>query len=91
MNTVTATKAFIDVLEELKRENYRRQFHDSVLSILCDKLNDHKLWSEVCCGTGQEYITSTYGEQAYELYLEVDELSKGEGSFKMPSWGTYGT
>ena len=91
MNTTASTKAFIDVLEGLKRENYRTQFHDCVLSILRDKLNDHKLWSEVCCGRGQEYITSTYGNQAYELYLEVNEIAEGEGSFEMPSWGTYGT
>jgi hypothetical protein len=74
---------FISILNKLKESNYRQGFSDSVLSILCDELNDRKLWSKVCCGYGKEYITETYGE--------VVDLSKQEGAFVMPAWGTKGT
>ena len=82
---------FISILNKLKQSNYKQGFSDSVLSILCDELNDRKLWSKVCCGYGKEYIIETYGEDAYSLYTEVAELSEQEGSFIMPAWGTKGT
>lgn len=82
---------FISVLNKLKQSNYREGFADTVLSILCDELDDQTLWSKACCGYGKEYITETYGEDAYSLYEEVVELSKQEGAFVMPSWGTKGT
>ena len=82
---------FESILIKLKESNYRQGFADSVLSILCDELDDQTLWSKVCCGYGKDYITETYGEDAYSLYEEVDELSKQEGAFVMPAWGIKGT
>lgn len=72
---------FISILNKLKQSNHRQGFADSVLSILRDELNDQLLWNKVCCGYGKEYITETYGEDAYSLYEEVVELSKQEGAF----------
>lgn len=82
---------FVSILNKLKESNYREGFNDSVLSILCNELNDKTLWSKVCCGHGAEYITETYGDDAYSLYEEVVDLSKQKGAFVMPSWGTKGT
>lgn len=83
-------KDFVSILNNLKKQEYREGFNDSVLSILRDELNDRDLWSNVCCGRGKKYITETYGDDAYSLYEEVTNLSK-QGAFVMPSWGTKGT
>lgn len=82
---------FVAILNNLKETNYREGFSDSVLSILRDELNNRDLWNNACCGRGEEYITKTYGEDAYSLYEEVVALSKQEGAFIMPAWGTKGT
>ena len=89
-------------LESLKAENFRNGFNHTFEMELCKVLPIEladSFWSD-------SINFSAKGDRAkiafmnkwldgnhslLELFEEVAEMSKGKGSFEMPSWGTYGT
>jgi hypothetical protein len=80
-------------LQELIDSNYREGFNDSVLSHCKQALIDNgfeiagrQLWNDVCCGKKW-----TSDSELLAKYNEAEALSKKEGCFVMPEWGTKGT
>lgn len=88
-------------LKQLKEQNFRNGFSTSVASEIQTALYEHdsvhagnKFWSEWCNVSKRNpkpELIDKVGLDVYELFLEVDELASGPGSFQMPSWGTKGT
>jgi hypothetical protein len=85
----------VSTLNELKANNWKTTFSESVLNKICDATGEGfggNLWKKMCCGHYKEVIDLYFDgdETVMELYNEVDKLSKQNG-FEMPEWGTRGT
>ena len=85
----------VKTLNDLKAENWKTTFSESVLNKICDAVGEGfggPLWNKMCCGYRKEVIETYFDgdESVMELYNEVDKLSK-DGGFEMPEWGTRGT
>jgi hypothetical protein len=95
---MTDKEKVLAVLNDLKAQDFRNGFEDTVLQRVCRALGNQyergtpasDLWNAECCGSG-DYVAATYGEEVGALYREVKEMANGKGCFVMPSWGTYGT
>lgn len=91
------------VCSELIAADFRNGFEDSVThrvraAIAAEQGEEAacKYWSDFCCFVRRDTRKATQlleiiDQEAIDLYLKADDLSRGPGAFKMPSWGTNGT